>query len=99
MNKRNKDEAQMVIDTAQSYGILILSAVPSKGAWQGHACCLGCALSLSWLCKTNAEPHFHFSPFPVKTEILSGGLVKTDTEFCVYYSLVFKTVFCKSKVA
>lgn len=61
------DKAQMLADTAQSYGDWMLSVVPRAGAWWRH--CRRCTAPIRMPAK-QAERRFQFSPFLTKAKIL-----------------------------
>ena len=71
MHGITRNKAQMLIDTVQSYGSLMLSVVAKEGVGRAPPTAQGAHSSLTTRCKTNAEPHFCFPPLFVHLGLLS----------------------------
>ena len=80
MHKINRGKAQMLTDTVQSSGGLMLLmpsvAAPRAGSWPCHSCCWGmCAVSrMNDLLQNRLWMCFCFSPDFIKVHIFSGFL-------------------------
>ena len=95
MNNINGNKAQMLTDTAQSSGSLMLSVVPGKEPGGTSFTAKGCELHLPHaLCKINSKCCICFLPFFMKAEI---PLVKTGIHMSFVKEMwTFELLFYRS---